>query len=168
MCAASPGRGPAKIRFETAPVRGNDPEATVLAASMSDTFGLFAGGSFPVYTLSIDKHAIGTIMRPDGTRQVVYDGQPLYLYPGDAYIPGIPDVSGPGSTNGARHSHPAGDIRHPRSRRVRSHPQCCPAARARWSSDSTTSHRLDPMRRARPVAGILTGTRRDLRRPHRQ
>ena len=60
MCAASSGRCPAKIRFETAPFRGSGPEATVLAASMNDTFGLFAGGSFPVYTLSTDHGRTGT------------------------------------------------------------------------------------------------------------
>lgn len=37
----------------------------------------------------IDPNALGVIVRPDGTRQVTYKGQPLYLYWGDAYLPGI-------------------------------------------------------------------------------
>jgi hypothetical protein len=39
---------------------------------------------------------------------VTYNGQPLYLYSGDAYIPGIPGVSGPASINGAGVSSPWG------------------------------------------------------------
>jgi predicted lipoprotein with Yx(FWY)xxD motif len=38
----------------------------------------------------VDQHAVGTMMRPDGTRQVTYNGKPLYLFYGDAYIAGLP------------------------------------------------------------------------------
>jgi predicted lipoprotein with Yx(FWY)xxD motif len=127
-----PARGQPQMRLETAPLGGTGPDETVLAVSMNDSFGLFADGSFPVYTLSTDRghtsvcdgrctlswppiltsgrpeagpniqpNALGTIVRPDGSHQVTFNGQPLYLYVGDAYIPGIPDISGPASINGA-------------------------------------------------------------------
>jgi predicted lipoprotein with Yx(FWY)xxD motif len=49
----------------------------------------------------VDQHAVGIIVRPDGTHQVTYNQKPLYLFVGDAFIPVIPGVSGPASINGA-------------------------------------------------------------------
>jgi predicted lipoprotein with Yx(FWY)xxD motif len=57
---------------------------------------------------NIQPHALGTIVRSDGSRQVTFNGQPLYLYVGDAYIPGIPGVSGPASINGSGLTSPWG------------------------------------------------------------
>jgi predicted lipoprotein with Yx(FWY)xxD motif len=94
---------------------------------MDNDFSLLPQGSFPVYTLSneraracqsycaliwppvltsgrpeagpgVDQHALGVVVRPDGTRQVTYQGEPLYLFIKDAYIPGI---IGTQSINGA-------------------------------------------------------------------
>jgi predicted lipoprotein with Yx(FWY)xxD motif len=45
----------------------------------------------------VDQHALGVIVRPDGTHQVTYDDQPLYLFVDDAYIEGI---TGTQSING--------------------------------------------------------------------
>jgi predicted lipoprotein with Yx(FWY)xxD motif len=42
----------------------------------------------------VDQHALGIIVRPDGTHQVTYNGQPLYLFEGDAYIQGIIGTQG--------------------------------------------------------------------------
>lgn len=52
----------------------------------------------PAVGPGVDEHALGTIERPDGTRQVTYNGRPLYLFNNDAYIAG---VTGTQSINGA-------------------------------------------------------------------
>lgn len=62
----------------------------------------------PSAGVNVDQHALGIIVRADGTHQVTYNGQPLYLYAGDAYIPAIPGVSGPAGINGAGVSSPWG------------------------------------------------------------
>jgi len=46
----------------------------------------------------VDQHALGVVVRPDGTRQATYKGKPLYLFIKDAYIP---DITGMQSINGA-------------------------------------------------------------------
>jgi predicted lipoprotein with Yx(FWY)xxD motif len=121
-----PGRGhpaPGRLQMRVETVSGSE----VLAASMDNDFSLLPHGSFPVYTLShesgpacqrycaliwspvltsgrpeagegVDQHALGTVVRPDGTRQVTYKGKPLYMFIKDAYIPGI---IGTQSINGA-------------------------------------------------------------------
>jgi predicted lipoprotein with Yx(FWY)xxD motif len=121
-----PNRGnpaPGRLQMRAETVSGND----VLAASMDNDFPLLPHGSFPVYTLSnrdgqacqrycaliwppvltsgrpvagpgVDPHALGVVVRSDGTHQVTYNGKPLYLFIKDAYIPGI---TGTMSINGA-------------------------------------------------------------------
>jgi predicted lipoprotein with Yx(FWY)xxD motif len=42
----------------------------------------------------VDQHAVGIVIRRDGTHQVTYNGRPLYLFVGDAYIPGIIGTQG--------------------------------------------------------------------------
>lgn len=42
----------------------------------------------------IDRQDVGTIVRPDGTHQVTYKGKPVYLFWGDAYIPGTTGTQG--------------------------------------------------------------------------
>jgi predicted lipoprotein with Yx(FWY)xxD motif len=50
----------------------------------------------------VDQHALGIIVRPDGTHQVTYNRQPLYQFFGDAYIAGIPAYNnGMATINGA-------------------------------------------------------------------
>ena len=123
---ARPGRGhpaPGRLQMRAETING----AQVLAASMDNDFSLLPHGSFPAYTLSndsaracqsycaliwppvltsgrpeagpgVEQHALGVVVRPDGTRQVTWKGKPLYLFIKDAYIPGI---IGKQSINGA-------------------------------------------------------------------
>jgi predicted lipoprotein with Yx(FWY)xxD motif len=42
----------------------------------------------------VNQEDLGVIVRRDGTRQVTYKGKPLYLYWGDAYIPGATGMQG--------------------------------------------------------------------------
>jgi predicted lipoprotein with Yx(FWY)xxD motif len=44
----------------------------------------------------VNQHAIGIIVRPDGTLQVTYHGRPLYLFNQDAYFGGASPVGTPG------------------------------------------------------------------------
>ena len=48
----------------------------------------------------VDQHALGIIVRPDGSHQVTYNGRPLYLFNHDAYIGPI-QGAGTNSINGA-------------------------------------------------------------------
>ena len=121
-----PGRGhpaPGRLQMRAETVNG----VKVLAASMDNDFSGLPHGRFPVYTLSnesaracqrycaliwppvltsgrpeagtgVGQHALGVVVRPDGTRQVTYKGKPLYLFIKDAYVPG---VIGKQSINGA-------------------------------------------------------------------
>ena len=71
--------------------------------------GLCAAANWPPVLTSgrpqvgpgVDRHAVGIIVRCDGTHQVTYNGKPLYQFFGDAFIPGLPYNGGTASINGA-------------------------------------------------------------------
>ena len=48
----------------------------------------------PVAGPGINQQDLGTIVRPDGTHQVTYQGRALYVFYGDAYIPGNTGTQG--------------------------------------------------------------------------
>ncbi len=55
----------------------------------------------------VDQQALGIVVRSDGSHQVTYHGRPLYLFIGDAYIPGL---IGTQSINGAGLNTPWGEF----------------------------------------------------------
>ena len=57
--------------------------------------------TWPAAGTGVDQDALGTIRRPDGTKQVTYKGRPLYLFADDAYLPKLPYNGGTASINGA-------------------------------------------------------------------
>jgi predicted lipoprotein with Yx(FWY)xxD motif len=48
----------------------------------------------PEVGAGVAQHALGIIVRPNGTHQVTYNGEPLYLFVQDAYIQGIVGTQG--------------------------------------------------------------------------
>ena len=52
----------------------------------------------------VDQHALGIIVRPDGSHQVTYDGRPLYLFNNDAYIGPIAGAGTQGINGAGAHT----------------------------------------------------------------
>jgi predicted lipoprotein with Yx(FWY)xxD motif len=106
-----PATGQAHLQLETAPVGGLSADGGPKSACE----GICALYWQPVLTegrasagLDVDQHAVGIIVRADGTHQVTYNGKPLYLFVGDAYIGGVLNIGGPASINGAGATTPWG------------------------------------------------------------
>jgi predicted lipoprotein with Yx(FWY)xxD motif len=58
----------------------------------------------PVAGPGVDQHALGFIVRPDGSDQVTYHGRPLYLFSNDAYIGPPVDVGTQGIYGAGAHT----------------------------------------------------------------
>jgi predicted lipoprotein with Yx(FWY)xxD motif len=58
----------------------------------------------PAAGLGVDQHALGFIVRPDGSHQVTNHGRPLYLFYRDAYIAPPVDVGTPGIYGAGTHT----------------------------------------------------------------
>ena len=63
---------------------------------------------WPEAGLGVDQGAIGVIVRPDGSQQVTYYGQPLYLFNDDAYTGGTGTHVGTQGIHGADMNTPYG------------------------------------------------------------
>jgi predicted lipoprotein with Yx(FWY)xxD motif len=126
-----PATGTAELQLETAPLGGTDPTVLAATMNQDFSLfpnanfpvytlntdsghtsacqGECAAAHWPPVLTSgrpqagpgVDQHALGIIVRSDGTHQVTYNGRPLYQFFGDAYIAGLPYNGGTASINGA-------------------------------------------------------------------
>ena len=78
------------------------PSKSTCAADCAQTWQPVLTTGRPKAGAGVGQHELGITVRPDGTHQVTYDGRPLYLYAGDAYITGLPygsaRITGDGTT----------------------------------------------------------------------
>ena len=91
----TPATGRARLQFETAPVGGSGPDATVLAATMNNDFSAFPSASFPVYTLRRDRgHRRGHVRRHEWGHEGACQGLCAVYWP--PLLTSDRPVAGPG------------------------------------------------------------------------
>lgn len=70
--------------------------ASSCATSCAQTWPPLTTTGAPVAGASVQASLLGTVTRPDGSKQVTYGGHPLYMYSGDS---AAGDVNGEGITS---------------------------------------------------------------------
>jgi predicted lipoprotein with Yx(FWY)xxD motif len=75
-------------------------QSRCLGPCATDFIPVFTSGP-PTEASGVNAHAVGVILRPDGSRQVTYDGHPLYIYSQEQPLVGSGEVvTGAGNGNG--------------------------------------------------------------------
>ena len=91
-----PTPSPEERRSRCTPSAPTPTSAVATARALREFIPLYTDGT-PTVTTGVNAGAVGVVWRADGTRQVTYNGQPLYLYDREQPLAGTAGTAGNGA-----------------------------------------------------------------------